>query len=285
MDKCWFVLRQTHYPAPEYKHQGMAFGIAEGPVCLGHFISSPRKIDSIINSEGITLFPRNMRIWSTTAVDFRFSNNTTKGVQASVGVGLPIAAAIDMTINTEAGVVFRRLMGDTWAIDRLDTQIVQPTMPYLEQCRNSAQIAAWVEKNKILGFWKIYMISGLMIARGAKYERKEITEAEQKGGCRADLIGHVEAEATVKHSAMQNIETTGRSLNDFVWAIRLTEVSKMIFGPDLYQKVVRKGTVFAPISEKEDIKAVLDKEGLEGDDIHPLEVYNGDEQEFFILID
>lgn len=182
MDKCWFVLRQTHYPAPEYKYPGMAFGTAEGPICLGHIIPSPKEIDNIINSDGITPFPRDMRIWPTSAVDFRFSNKVTKDVQASAGAGAPIAATTGMTINAEAGAVFRRMMGDTWAIDQLDTQIVQPTMAYLEQCRNSVHLAAWVEKNKFLGSWKVYMISGLMIARGAKYERTEGAEAEQNGG-------------------------------------------------------------------------------------------------------
>ncbi|EHK17751.1 uncharacterized protein TRIVIDRAFT_160754 [Trichoderma virens Gv29-8] len=276
MDKCWFVLRQTHYPAPEYKHPGMAFGAAEGPICLGHFIPSPKQIDSVINSDSITPFPRSMRIWPTTAVDFRLSNNTTKGVQASAGVSAPIAAATGMTANAEAGVVFRKMMGDTWAIDRLDTQIVQPTMAYLEQCRSSAQIAAWVEKNKLLGSWKIYMISGLIIARGAKYERKEGTEAEQNG--------RGTAEAKIKHADTKKIDIAGRYLNDFVWAIRLTEVSKILFGSDLSQKVVRKGTVFAPGSDNVDVMAVMAKEGLEGGDIHALEVSNRGQQEFLIAI-
>lgn len=182
MEKCWFVLRQTHYAAPEYMHLSMAYGEAEGPVRLGHFIPSPKEIDQVINSGGITPFPRDMRIWPTTAVDFRFSEKAERDIETSAKGGAPIAAVAGVTVNAEAGVVFKRMMGNTWAIDRLDTQIVQPTMAYLEKCRKSTQVAAWVEKNKVLGAWKVYMISGLMIARGAKNERKETAETEEHAG-------------------------------------------------------------------------------------------------------
>jgi hypothetical protein len=181
MEKCWFILRQTHYAAPEYKYPGMAYGEAEGPVRLGHFIPSPKEIDQVINSDGITPFPRDMKIWATTAVNLRFSNKTEKDIETSAKGGAPIIAAAGMTIKAEAGLVFQRIMGNTWAIDRLDTQIVQPTMAYLEECRESTQVAEWVEKKKVLGTWKVYMVSGLMIARGAKNERKETSETEERG--------------------------------------------------------------------------------------------------------
>lgn len=182
MEKCWFVLRQTHYPAPEYKFPGMAFGEAEGPLRLGHFISSPKAIDGVINAGGIVPFPRGMRIWCTKAVDFRFSHKTEKGIELSGKAGAPIAAAAGVTINAEAGVVFKRTMGEGWIIDRLETQIVQPTLSYIEQCHQSSEVSAWVQKNKTLGAWKMYMISGLMIARGAKKERSQETEIGEETG-------------------------------------------------------------------------------------------------------
>jgi hypothetical protein len=183
MDKCWFVLRQTHYPAPQYAHTSMAFGEAEGPILLGHLIASPTEVDQVINSSGITPFPRDMRIWATKAVDFHFSSSTDNGIDTSAKAGTTNPAATGLNVSTHAEMVFRRTMGDSWSVDRLDTQIVQPTMTYLEQCQNSAQVAAWVEKKKVLGRWKVYMVTGLMIARGVKNERKD--NAEEKAGVSA----------------------------------------------------------------------------------------------------
>ncbi|KAL7964857.1 hypothetical protein HDV63DRAFT_388956, partial [Trichoderma sp. SZMC 28014] len=282
MDKCWFVLRQTNYPAPEYKHSGMAFGIAEGPVRLGHFISGPKEIDNVINSDDITPFPRDMRIWLTKTVDFRYSIKDVEDVQASAVASAPNTAG--MTANVEAGVVFRKLMGDTWSIDQLDTQIVQPTMTYLEQCRTSDQVAAWIEKNKLLGFWKIYMISGLMIARGAKYQRNEVAAMEQKGGGGADLLGEITIEAKAKHADKKEVGITGRHINDFVWAIRLTEVSKSFFKSHFSQSVVKKGTVFAPSSDEVDIDAILTKEGIIRGSLYPFKMSNGDGEEYLVEI-
>lgn len=178
MDKCWFVLRQTHYPAPEYVHTSMAYGAAEGPILLGHLIPSPKAIDQVINSGGITPFPRDMRIWATAAADFRLSRSTGREVEISTAAGIPIPAAAGVTVNADAGVLFRRIMGDGWAIDRLDRQIVQPTLPYLEQCRRSAQVAAWVDKHKTLGAWKMYMVTGLIVVRGARSQRMDASEGE-----------------------------------------------------------------------------------------------------------
>ncbi|KAH8878800.1 hypothetical protein GQ53DRAFT_789686 [Thozetella sp. PMI_491] len=285
MEKCWFVLHQTHYPAPEYAHQSMAHGAAEGPILLGHLLPSPKAVDQVINLEGITPFPRDMRVWATAAVDFRLSRSKEQGINVSSKAGVPIAAAAGITVNGEAGAVFRRMMGDSWAIDRLDRQIVQPTLTYLEQCRTSPQVAAWIEKNKTLGSWKAYMVTGLIIARGAKSERKDTKENEMRIGGGVDVPGVATAEAAVKHLNKDEVETSGQHITDFVWAIRLTEVSKRWFSSDLSQKTLSKGSVFAPKSETIDPKAVLSEEGLDGQDVHALEVFNDDEQEFFITMD
>lgn len=173
MDKCWFVLRQTHYPAPEYAHPGMAFGAAEGPVLLGNIIPGPREIDSVINAGGITPFPKAMRIWATTAVDFRFAKTTDKGVETGAKVDVPVAAAAGITVGAEAGMVFKRVMGDTWEVDRLETQIVQPNLQYLNDCRKSpSELDSWVQA-RTMDRWKVYMVSGLIIARGAKRNRTD----------------------------------------------------------------------------------------------------------------
>ncbi|EHK24364.1 uncharacterized protein TRIVIDRAFT_30927 [Trichoderma virens Gv29-8] len=274
MDKCWFVLRQTHYPAPKYTDRNMAYGEAKGPLRLGHLIPGPKAVDEVINSDAITPFPSNMHIFSTTTVNFWLSNKTEKETEAAAQGEIPIAAAAGVTVKVEAGVVFRKMMGDTWAIDRLETQIVQPTLTYLDACRKSAQVAAWIDKNKTFGSWKVYMISGLMIARGAKSERTKTSTSGAHGGA-----------GGVGFTANIAIETSGQHADDFVWAIRLTEVSKGPFHSDLSRKPVMRGAVFAPGVNKVDVNAVFAEEGLDGDDVHVTEMFDGDKQQFLVTMD
>lgn len=177
MDKCWFVLRQTHYTAPVYGSPSMAFGKAEGPLRLGHMLPGPRSVDNIINTGGILDFHKDMRITRNNTVNFRYSRQAEQATEANAQGGLPIAG-FPIAAAADSGAIFRQMMGDTWQIDRLETQIMQPTLAYIEKCRTSAEVASWIATHKTLGAWKVYIITGLMIARGA---RNESTESSDRG--------------------------------------------------------------------------------------------------------
>ncbi|KAK3319882.1 hypothetical protein B0T19DRAFT_433244 [Cercophora scortea] len=288
MDKCWFVFRQPHYPAPVYKLPGMAHGKAEGPLLLGHLIPGPRKVDEVINSGGIVPFPRDMRIYPTKTADFRLSDTAESEVESSAKGSAPIAAAAGVNVSADAGTVFRRMMGYTWEVDHLETQIVQPTLAYLEDCRQSPDIKAWIEHNKtfLIGTWTVYMISGLMIARGAKNKRKETSETEQNMGGSADVSGVASIEGKVKHGTKKELEISGVHTDDFVWAIRLTEVSKNVFRSTLAYEALTQGATLAPSLEKVDIDAILADEGLhlgDGGDVRPVEVVKETGEQLFLI--
>lgn len=176
MDKCWFILRQTHYTAPVYASPSMAFGKAEGPLRLGHVLPGPRSVDNIINTGRILDFHKDMRITKKNTVNFRYSRQAEQATEANAEGGFPIAAATGVTVNVDASAMFRQMMGDTWQIDRLETQIMQPTLAYIERCRTSTEVASWIATHKTLGTWKLYIITGLMIARGATNGRTELSE-------------------------------------------------------------------------------------------------------------
>jgi hypothetical protein len=97
--------------------------------------------------------------------------------------------------------------------------------------------------------------------------------------------GVATAETKVKYTDKKEVETSGHQMTDFVWAIRLSEVSKGFFSSEMSQKVVTKGTVLAPSSDKVDIKAVLTEEGLGWEDVQTLEVFKGVEQQFLVTMD
>ncbi|KAK8074299.1 hypothetical protein PG994_005198 [Apiospora phragmitis] len=285
MEKCWFVLRQRHYPAPVYTAPGKAFGDAEGPIRLGHFVAGPKRLDQVLNPDAVTPFPRDMRIWVTETAQFRLSRREGRVHDNTVGADAPVAAAAGLTVDAEAGVVFRRLMGEEWEIDRLETQIVQPTSAYLEQCSRSEHLASWVERHKLLGTWKVYMISGIIVARGAKFGRNDGNEAGVHVSGEVDLFGAAGAKANIENKREKEVNISGQSLNDFVWAVRLTEVSKSLFQSNISQKTVTKGTVFASGPKKLDMAELLFDAGLAGENVHDLEVLQGEDPEHLIAID
>ncbi|KAK7946101.1 uncharacterized protein PG986_010422 [Apiospora aurea] len=285
MDKCWFVLRQRHYPAPVYTAPGMAFGAAEGPLRLGHFIAGPKALDQVINPDDVAPFPRNMRIWATETAQFRLSRKDGRTHDNGFGADVPIAAAAGVTVGAEAGVVFRKVMGEDWEIERLDTQIVQPTAEYLEQCVQSGPLAAWVERHKLLGSWKVYMISGIIVARGAKFGRNDGDEAGVNIGGDVDLFGAAGAKTNIENKRDKEVNTSGQSMNDFVWAVRLTEVSKSLFRSEISQKIAKKGTVFASGPKKVEMADLLAEAGLEAENVHDLEVLQGEDPEHLIAIE
>ncbi|KAK8023583.1 hypothetical protein PG993_011649 [Apiospora rasikravindrae] len=283
MDKCWFVLRQRH-PAPVYTEPGMAFGAAEGPIRLGHFVADPKELDQVINTEDITPFPRNMRIWATGTAQFCLSQKESRVHDNGIVVNLPIATAVGATVSAEARAVFRRIMGEQWDIERLDTQIVQPTEAYLEQCSQSEQLAMWVKKHKRLGAWKAYMISGIMIAHGAKYEHNNGGETGAKLGGGVDLFGAAGVNANIENMKDNGISMGGEIKSNFVFAVRLTEVSKAMFRSNIKQKTITKGTVFAAGPRRCEVAEMLTGAGLAGANMHNLEVVQGEDLEYMIQI-
>lgn len=80
---------------------------------------------------------------------------------------------------------------------------------------------------------------------------------------------------------------SGQYLDDFVWAIHLTEVTKTIFGGQLIHSTATKGATFGPGSDKFDIGAVLAEAGLEGKGVQAIEIEKkgGGQREFLITME
>lgn len=100
-----------------------------------------------------------------------------------------------------------------------------------------------------------------------------------------DLFEAVGIKANVENKKEKEINITGQSMNDFVWAVRLTEVSKSLFRSNISQKTTTKGTVFASGPKKLDMTELLASAGLAVETVHDLEVLQGEDPEHLIAID
>ena len=166
MEKVWFKLLQTDYSPPTVESMGTDKGTEEekGAIRLGHFISDLKHIDFPINQNEVENFPANMPVFATTALEFKWdsSENTERG--GNLGVGAPIAVAAGITVKGNLKLTFKREFTNHEQYDRLDKYIVQMNKSYIQDCLDSI---GSLEKYTNKRIWTIFVVTGLMVARGA----------------------------------------------------------------------------------------------------------------------
>lgn len=179
--KCWFVLRQTHYPPPELPEFGV--GVAKGPICLGHIIPDLEHLDNIINTKETLKFSADMQIYPSTAWHTTWEASDTDGIGLDGAAGAPVAAAAGLELHLSAGVAFKKSVHNSDQFEKLETFIVQPTAEYVDDIMDDPQVARYVENHAVLGLSKsLFLITGIIIARGSKTSRVEIQKRDFHGG-------------------------------------------------------------------------------------------------------
>ncbi|KAL8367493.1 hypothetical protein RB599_003397 [Gaeumannomyces hyphopodioides] len=93
---------------------------------------------------------------------------------------------------------------------------MQPTLAYIERCCTSTEVASWIATHKTLSAWKVYIITGLMIARGARNERTESSERGANAGTGVDLPGVATGTLSARHATKKETEVSGEHEDDFV---------------------------------------------------------------------
>lgn len=181
-DKCWFVLRHQHYPPPEFPANGV--GNVKGPLCPGHLIPDLKSLDNVINPQGPEEYPPDMPVHKRTAHGLVCSTTKEGGLDFSLEAEVPVAAAIGTDVHASTSKAFQKSVQNHWRFSRLDTFILQVTQSYVEDSMDQDAVAQYVAKHKVLGISRsTYMITGVMIARGASLE----SVAENSKGVSAGL--------------------------------------------------------------------------------------------------
>jgi hypothetical protein len=178
--KCWFVLKQTYYPPPELPKNGI--GTMKGPICLGHLIPDLKHLDSVINRQGPLDTLPDMPIYATKATNLTWDLSTNKGIDLSLKCGAPISAAGGLTIQVGGRVTFQRTVKNYWEFDSLDTFIIQPTGEYIEDSIEDDEVIAYLTQRSLMSSSSLFMITGIMIARGAKITMSHSQQRALNGG-------------------------------------------------------------------------------------------------------
>jgi hypothetical protein len=178
MEKCWFVLKQSHYPPPDLPENGV--GIANGAICLGHIIPDSKNLDGVLNrnEDGIKFTPA-VKIYHTES--WGLDGKRDEGMEAggSANATAPIGGAVPVTAEQHMKLAFERTEKDHKEFDILDRYIIQINRKFIGGILEDEEVAAHIERTKgvkllgIGGQWSVYMITGIIIARGAKGESGE----------------------------------------------------------------------------------------------------------------
>jgi hypothetical protein len=266
MDKCWFVLRQSHYPPPEYSE---AEDSSRGAICLGHVIPDLKHLDAVINTDSPEPYPANMPVFTTKKWSLNWETDRGRQIELSASGDAPIGP---VQADASVKVVFQKSASNYSNFESLDTSIIQPTMAYIEDSLESELVQKELEGRKFLGvsFWTLFMVTGLVIARGAANKQHDLAEASTSGQARANVSGDIGVGANASVSSKKEDSISYQKASDFVWAVRLTKVTKRPFIEGVTRETVVKGATFSmgeEDSEHIEWKAELAAEGLDlGDD-------------------
>lgn len=193
MENCWFKLKQTHYIAPDVETLGTA--IETSAICLGHIISDLEHLDQVLNRGRIKPFKkataedtltREFTVWPSKVIDFDWSNtvNTSHGAHGQASAPL---AGVGATGNASIKAIFQESVTNFAHFDSLEYVTFQPDKKYAKDASEVEEVKSEIAKQKLLkvGWWSLYMITGLVIARNGKYKRAE----ERRHNVQAGLGG------------------------------------------------------------------------------------------------
>ncbi|KAK1751491.1 hypothetical protein QBC47DRAFT_391918 [Echria macrotheca] len=295
MEKCWFALQQTHIPPPRHLDAGVVQQSRPGgdgihssgadrndnnndnnndnaPLTLGHIIASPRSIDQVINRSGVHPFPAGMPILGPQILtNFTWTSQTEVTTKVTgKGSILPILPGLNATASI--GGMFQRRVREYWAFDRLELYTVHPSRAYVQRCLDEDEVAEHIERVKTLGFWSVYMVTGIAVARGGG--RREGVRRAGRGatvgaGVEVPALAEVGPEVEVNVATGTSVAAT--QVTDFIWAVRLAKITKHGLQSDWAVETVTgkmsmfgPGAVFTPGRDEVDVEKVLEAHGMGG---------------------
>ncbi|KAH8598651.1 hypothetical protein B0O99DRAFT_660032 [Bisporella sp. PMI_857] len=267
MEKCWFALKQSHYPPPSLPEDGM--GIANGAICLGHIIPDSKNPDGVINrSENGIKFTPAVQIYHTESWGLGWKRDKGREAGGSADASVPISGAIPVTAEQHTKLAFERTEKDHKEFDTLDRYIMQVNRKFIGGILEDKEVAAHIERIKgvkLLGIggrqWGVWMITGVTVARGAWGESGESRKIEATTSTDVNI-----AEAAAGGLATNFTSNKSASI--------LTKIWKDATGKDWDFRTVSKGATFSLDDKKQwrdEIQQTL-LEGLSGVEYQTLDL-------------
>ncbi|KAI3535257.1 hypothetical protein CABS01_14245 [Colletotrichum abscissum] len=114
-----------------------------------------------------------------------------------------------------------------------------------------------------MGSWSCFMITGMIVARGAKVARLETRNIGVQAGLGAGFSGVADVGFNIDSSSENNLSLSSGHVSDFVWAVQVIKIRKGIMDPTWNHEIYSKGSTFMnPGAALIEMKDTLRKEGV-----------------------
>ncbi|KAK7943832.1 uncharacterized protein PG986_012945 [Apiospora aurea] len=263
-----------------------ARGEADGALRLGDIVPTPNTIYPILTQPHDQLrFPVGMRIRIVSYGNFQWESSSGNSLAGAAGGGAPIAAAAGVTIDAKVGAEFQNTVANWANFEHMDVESMQPSTGYIEDVLATELLQQWINhhQNPITRSWTVYMMIGLMIARGTGSVGH--SDARSRGfssNGASDLPGVANANIDASYSREHGNSMSVDLSTDRVWAIRLVKIHKGALRSRWQQSEVTVGAALDGDVEEENIEEVLVSEGLT-DVIKIVVVGREPEKVFFVV--
>lgn len=124
-----------------------------------------------------------MPIFNTKLSGFKWCNDNNQGLGFSGAVSAPITNAVGLTAGGELNVALKKSAATFDEVEFLEVAIIQPRREFIDSCLALNEPSKWIEENRsLLGSWKVFMVTGIIVARGRKSRRSEAASHREFSG-------------------------------------------------------------------------------------------------------
>lgn len=251
--KTWILVRGCQY-------------VPGGSISLGQILVKPFDPSLPLLLDGPLKIPE-------TAIERTHQTSVEVSSHSSLGGSFKIWADIDiLPIKSELGAKHHTSKSTTWHFDRLDSEVMIPHLQDVQAAIVREEVVAQINRNKFNFRKRLYMITGIRIARGAKLQQKSSMSMGANAKVGVDLAALGVAPTTVGPAVdvtSTNSENHSfKNSSDFVYAYRVCEIH---YGKDVYVKPFNKGETFGVHKDAKADK-VSDEESEEEEELQRIVV-------------
>ncbi len=146
-----------------------------------------------------------------------------------------------------------RSNSEVWHFDKLESETTVPRLANVQVAIKSDQVVAQINRSRFDFRKRLYMVTGVRIARGARLDQKVSNDVGGEAKVGVDLTALAAVPVTVGPTVDASIKKSNhfsfKGSSDFVYAYRICEIN---YGKDVYVKPYNKGETQGANEDDED---------------------------------
>jgi hypothetical protein len=223
-----------------------------GSLSLGQILIKPFQ-------PSLPLIPDGLHI-PETAIERSYQESVDIASSTSVAGAFKIWTSVSLLpIQPELGANQSKSKDVSWHFKRLDTEVMVPRLLDIQAALSKDEVVAQINRNKFDFKKRLYMVTGIRIARGAKLSQQTSSTIGGDSKVSVDLtVSYIAPVSVGAAKSWETTKSTGYSFNeatDFIYAYRVCEIH---YGKDAFVKPFNKGDTFGV--------DLTDEEGSSGDE-------------------